>query len=313
MIPRPPEAREVAPVGQESPNHRCGYVAIVGRPNVGKSTLLNRMIGQKLSITARKPQTTRHQILGIRSDEGFQIVYVDTPGIHRGQRKAINRYMNRAATTAIEGVDAVVFVVEALRWTPDDEHIRQRLTGCGKRVILAPNKVDRIGDKSALLPYLSKFSDGDEFAEVVPLSARRGQNVERLEAALVAGLPAGPSVFPEEQVTDRSERFLVGEIVREKLTRRMGQEVPYQLTVEIEQFESAGAMLHIGAVIWVERKGHKNIIIGKQGTVLREVGRDARVDMETLLQSKVYLRLWVKVREGWSNDERALRLLGYET
>ena len=290
----------------------CGYVAIVGRPNVGKSTLLNRVIGQKLSITARKPQTTRHQILGIRTTETRQLVYVDTPGIHRGRRKAINRYMNRAATAALDGVDAVAFVVEALKWTPEDEHIRRRLHGLECPVVLVPNKVDRITDKQALLPYLNQFSGWVEFCDVVPISARRGQNVDRLEDILSTKLPAGPPIFPEEQVTDRSERFLAGELVREKLTRRMGQEVPYQLTVEIEEFKPVDHLLHISAVIWVERQGHKRIVIGERGKVLRDVGKEARLDMEAMLGQRVFLRLWVKVRHGWSDDERALRHLGYE-
>lgn len=291
----------------------CGYVAIIGRPNVGKSTLLNRVIGQKLSITARKPQTTRHQILGIRSTESDQLVYVDTPGIHRGRRKAINRYMNRAATAALEGVDAAVFVVEVLKWTPEDEHIRRRLQGLPCPIVLAPNKVDRVHDKNALLPYLNQFSGWDEFSDVVPISARRGQNVDRLEEVLTAKLSPGPPIFPQEQITDRTEKFLAGEIVREKLTRRLGQEIPYQLTVEIEDFQLVGEILHIGAVIWVERKGHKQIVIGERGKMLREVGKSSRRDMEAMLEHRVFLRLWVKVREGWSDNERTLRHLGYES
>ncbi len=306
-------------MGQQEPSEppstleHCGYVAIVGRPNVGKSTLLNRVIGQKLSITARKPQTTRHQILGIRTTDSSQLVYVDTPGIHRGRRKAINRYMNRAATSALEGVDAVAFVVEALKWTPEDEHIRRRLNGLDSPVVLVPNKVDRVGDKNALLPYLNQFSGWDEFCDVVPISARRGQNVDRLEHILREKLPSGPPIFPEEQVTDRSERFLAGELIREKLTRRLGQELPYQLTVEIEEYRSMKDVLHIGAVIWVERPGHKGMVIGEGGKMLRSVGTEARRDMEIMLEHRVFLRLWVKVRQGWSDDERALRHLGYES
>ncbi|MFT5391582.1 MAG: GTP-binding protein Era [Gammaproteobacteria bacterium] len=304
-----PPGDEIASVPDD---YRFGYIAIVGRPNVGKSTLLNRLVGQKVSITAHKPQTTRHQILGIHSTPSYQVVYVDTPGIHRGRRKAINRYMNRAATSAIEGVEAVVFVVEALQWTPEDEHIRRRLQSVERPVVLVPNKVDRITDKPTLLPYLAQFAEWDEFADVVPISARRGLNVDRLETLLAGYLPGGPPQFSMEQLTDRSERFLTAEIVREKLTRRLGQELPYQLTVEVEQFEVTEKITHISALIWVERKGHKNIVIGKNGHLLRDIGHDARVDMEVLLQTKVFLRLWVKVREGWSDDEKALRTLGYE-
>ena len=290
---------------------RCGYVAIVGRPNVGKSTLLNRLLGQKISITSPKPQTTRHRILGIKTEGATQFLYVDTPGLHRGARRALNRYMNRAAADALIGVDVVIFVVEALQWTAEDALVLERLGQLQAPVIVAVNKVDRLPDKGPLLPYLQVLASKGEFAEVVPLSARKGKNLEALEACVAGRLPEGEFAFPEDQITDRSERFMVAELVREQLVRSLADELPYALTVEIEQFEDAGELSRVSALIWVERPGQKLIVIGKDGTRLREVGRRARLAMERLLQRRVFLQLWVKVREGWADDERALRTLGY--
>ena len=290
---------------------RCGYIALVGRPNVGKSTLLNRILGQKISITAHRPQTTRHRILGVKTVGNAQAVYVDTPGIHQHAPKAMNRYMNRAATSTIDEVDLVVFLVEGLRWTEEDEMVLQRLAGVGKPVFLAVNKVDALTDKAKLLPYLEELARKLDFAEVFPLSARKGTNVEDLERALMARLPEGCPLFPPDQITDRTERFLAAELVREKLTRKLGQEVPYALTVEIEQFKEQNGRLEIAALILVDRPGQKAIVIGKGGLTLKEVGSEARKDMERLFDSKVHLQLWVKIREGWADDERALQSLGY--
>ena len=290
---------------------RCGYIALVGRPNVGKSTLLNRILGQKISITAHRPQTTRHRILGVKTVDNAQAVYVDTPGIHQHAPKAMNRYMNRAATSTIDEVDLVVFLVEGLRWTEEDEMVLQRLAGVGKPVFLAVNKVDALTDKAKLLPYLEELARKLDFAEVFPLSARKGTNVEDLERALMARLPEGCPLFPPDQITDRTERFLAAELVREKLTRKLGQEVPYALTVEIEQFKEQNGRLEIAALILVDRPGQKAIVIGKGGLTLKEVGSEARKDMERLFDSKVHLQLWVKIREGWADDERALQSLGY--
>jgi len=290
---------------------RCGYIALVGRPNVGKSTLLNRILGQKISITAHRPQTTRHRILGVKTVDNAQAVYVDTPGIHQHAPKAMNRYMNRAATSTIDEVDLVVFLVEGLRWTEEDEMVLQRLAGVGKPVFLAVNKVDALTDKAKLLPYLEALARKLDFAEVFPLSARKGTNVEDLERALMARLPEGCPLFPPDQITDRTERFLAAELVREKLTRKLGQEVPYALTVEIEQFKEQNGRLEIAALILVDRPGQKAIVIGKGGLTLKEVGSEARKDMERLFDSKVHLQLWVKIREGWADDERALQSLGY--
>lgn len=290
---------------------RSGYVALIGRPNVGKSTLLNHLLGQKLSITSRKPQTTRHTILGIKTGPDSQIVYVDTPGVHRTARRAMNRYMLRGATRVLQDVDAVVFVVEALQWTEGDELVLQHLERVSVPVILAVNKVDRLADKTRLLPYLAEMAARRDFAEVVPVSALRNLSLDVLEEAIVSRLPEGGPYFPEEQLTDRSERFLAAEIVREKLMRRLGQEIPYELTVEIESFEDSPGLTRIGAVIWVERANQKAIVIGSGGAQLKDTGRQAREDLERLLGKKVFLQLWVKVKEGWSDDERALRSLGY--
>lgn len=293
-------------------SHRCGYVAIVGRPNVGKSTLLNHLLGQKVSITSRKPQTTRHRLLGIKTTHDAQILYVDTPGLHLGGRRAINRIMNRAAASAIHDVDVVVFMVEATTWSREDSHVLERLQEVRVPVILAVNKVDRVSAKPDLLPYLAQAAQRMEFAEVVPVSAKRGDNLQTLEQQVIRQLPEAVPLFPEDQLTDRSERFMATEIIREKLMRRLGQEIPYRLSVEIGQFTEQAGLVSIEAIIWVERPGQKAIVIGKGGRILKSVGAEARQDLERLLDRKVYLQTWVKVKEGWSDDERALRRMGYE-
>jgi GTP-binding protein Era len=293
------------------PGYRCGYIALVGRPNVGKSTLLNRLLGQKISITSKRPQTTRHRILGIKTLDAAQFVYVDTPGLHRYAGRAMNRQMNREATRALQEVDVVVFMVEGLRWTEDDDLVLKELASISRPVVLAVNKVDLISDKQSLLPGLQSLSQKRDFAQIIPLSASKGQNVAELEAAIESLLPESGPFFPEDQITDRSERFLVAERVREKLFRKLGKELPYGLTVEIERFRQERNIIHIHALIWVERQSQKAIVIGRQGRVLKEVGREARTEIESLLDSKVNLKLWVKVKEGWADDERALRSLGY--
>ena len=294
-----------------APGFRCGYVALVGRPNVGKSTLLNRLLGQKISITSKRPQTTRHRILGIKTLDTAQFVYVDTPGLHRYAGRAMNRQMNREATRALQEVDVVVFMVEGLRWTEDDDLVLKELASISRPVVLAVNKVDLISDKQSLLPGLQSLSQKRDFAQIIPLSASKGQNVAELETVIESLLPESGPFFPEDQVTDRSERFLVAERVREKLFRKLGKELPYGLTVEIERFRRERNIIHIHALIWVERQSQKAIVIGRQGRVLKEVGREARTEIESLLDSRVNLKLWVKVKEGWADDERALRSLGY--
>lgn len=293
-------------------NVRCGYVALIGRPNVGKSTLLNQLIGQKLSITSPKPQTTRHRLLGIKSEGDIQSIYVDTPGLHQRQTSAMNRYLNRAASNSLVDVDVIVWMVEALRWTDEDEHVLGLLKNSKIPVILAINKVDKLsGDKGELLPYLQELSAKFQFYDIFPISAHHGDNLDALEEKINSLLPYGEWIFPEDQVTDRSERFLSAEIVREKLVRRLGDELPYQLTVQIEYFTPREHIIHISAVIWVERAGQKAIVIGKHGSVLKAVGEQARHDLEKMLDNKVYLQLWVKVKEGWHDSEQALQQLGY--
>ncbi|GMQ83870.1 MAG: GTPase Era [Gammaproteobacteria bacterium] len=289
----------------------CGFVALVGRPNVGKSTILNRLVGQKVSITSRRPQTTRHRILGIKTDAQGQIVFVDTPGLHHAQPRAMNRYLNRAAIDSLRDVDVVVFVIEGTRWQKDDDWVLEKLERVSCPVILAINKIDRVTDKTELLPHLQTLSAKREFSELIPVCARNGDHLDQLETALRKYLPESPPLYAEDQVTDRSERFLAAELVREKLFRKLGEEVPYGLTVEIESFKTEKKTLHIHALIWVEKNSHKPMVIGNKGERLKEVGREAREDMEKAFGRKVFLQLWVKVKEGWADDERALRSLGY--
>jgi len=290
---------------------RCGYVALVGRPNVGKSTLMNHLLGQKLSITSRKPQTTRHRILGIKTTEHAQIIYVDTPGMHQHGKRAMNRYMNRTASSVIEDVHVVVFLVEALKWTEEDEMVLNVLKTTPVPVILAVNMVDRIKQKDELLPYLQQMNQKMNFIEVVPISALGGTNLTQLEEAIIKHLDISAPYYPEDQITDRSSRFLAAEIIREKLMRSLGQELPYATTVEIEKFEEQGNLYRINALIWVERENQKAIVIGNKGERLKKIGQQARLDMQKLFDQKVHLELWVKVKEGWSDDERALSSLGY--
>ena len=290
---------------------RCGYVAIVGRPNVGKSTLLNHILGQKISITSRKPQTTRNAVVGIKTEGDVQIIFVDTPGMHLGQQKAINRYMNRAASTAMKDVDVVVFVVDRFIWNEEDEAVAQRLQQITSPIILAVNKVDQIDDKETLLPHLQQLSEKLKLAEIVPLSALRNTNLDRLEQLIVERLPEGAHMYPEDQITDRSSRFMASEIVREKITRQLGDELPYEMAVEIEEFKQEGGLLHISALILVEKSGQKKILIGDKGERIKLIGTQARIDMEKLFELKIMLKLWVKIKSGWSDDERALRSLGY--
>ncbi|WP_339899346.1 GTPase Era [uncultured Gilvimarinus sp.] len=296
----------------DQPVTRCGYVAIVGRPNVGKSTLLNHMLGQKVSITSRKPQTTRNNVTGIKTDGADQVIFVDTPGLHKHEPRAINRYMNRAAGAAMKDVDLVLFVVDRLVWNEEDEMVAQQLEHSSSPIILVVNKVDLLEDKNQLLPHLQELSSRLGVAEIIPLSALRGANLDRLESIILNYIPEGMHMFDDDQFTDRSARFMVSEIVREKITRQLGDELPHQMAVEIEEYKQRGPVLHIGAVILVEREGQKRILIGNKGDRIKQIGQQARLDMEKLLDTKVMLNLWVKVKSGWSDDSRALRSLGYD-
>ena len=293
-------------------SHRAGHVAVIGRPNVGKSTLVNALVGAKVSIVSPRPQTTRHRLLGIATFPEGQLLLVDTPGIHREQKRAMNRMMNRAARGSLEGVDAALLVVRAGKWDDEDTLAFDALRGAGLPVVLVVNQIDLIPDKTALLPYLARISEGREFAGVHPISALKRNGLEALVKTVLALLPEQDALYGEDEITDKSQRFLAGEMVREQLMRQLGDELPYSTTVEIERFEVDGALLRIGAVIWVERDGQKAIVIGKGGTRLREIGAKARVQMEHLFGAKVFLETWVRVREGWSDDEAALRQLGYE-
>ena len=290
---------------------RCGFVAIIGRPNVGKSTLLNHILGMKLSITSRKPQTTRHQILGVKTVDNTQTIYVDTPGIHQRRGTAINKYMNRAATSVLNDVDVILFVVQANKWTEEDQAIIERFKKVSCPIILVVNKIDTLKSKKELLPLIDELSARYGYAEILPVSALNGINVEMLEQKVAPLLPENEYIYPDDQVTDRSMRFLASEIIREKLIRELGQELPYTSTVSIDKYVDAPDIVHIHATIYVESEGQKAIIIGKKGSRLKSIGTKSREDISKMIGTKVYLNLWVKVREGWSNDERALRGLGY--
>ncbi len=291
---------------------RCGMVAIVGRPNVGKSTLLNHLIGQKLCITSRKPQTTRHLILGVKTANAVQMIFVDTPGIHQGGRHAMNRRMNRAASSVVHDVDVIVWVVDRAIWTAEDQQVLERLQDTTLPVVLVINKIDEMRDKDQLLPLIADYSARRNFAAVVPLSALQGTGLSVLEEALMPHLPEGDFIYPEDQLTDKSERFFAAEIIREKIIRQLGEELPYQTAVEIEQFQEDGALLRIAGLILVEKEGQKKIVIGEGGERLKKIGQQARIDMEEMFGHKVMLKLWVKVRRGWADNERTLNSLGIE-
>ena len=297
----------------QAAGHRCGFAAIVGRPNVGKSTLLNALLGQKISIVSPKPQTTRHRILGILTRPQAQVIFVDTPGLHAGARRAMNRHMNRAALASLQDADVNLFVVEALRWTDEDQRVLDELVKQDRPIVLVLNKADKVFPKERLLPFIDELNRRAQFAEVVPLSALKRSNLEQLPATIARYLPESPAHFPEDQLTDRSQQFQAAEIVREKLTLRLRQELPYGVTVVIEQFKEEDGRLLINAVIWVERSGQKAIVIGNAGEQLKEVGRAARLEMVERFKRPVHLELWVKVKENWSDNETALRQLGYES
>jgi GTP-binding protein Era len=291
---------------------KSGYVALIGRPNVGKSTLLNHLLGQKLSITSRRPQTTRHRIIGIKTTDQAQAIFVDTPGIHRTEQKALNRRLNQTAQATLTGVDVVVWLNDSLQWRDDDELVMEKIKHIDVPVIFAINKVDLVDDKTKCLPFLQTVSERYPFAELIPISALKTTNVDALEQAIIKLLPDGELIYPEDQITDRSERFFVSEIIREKLTRSLSKELPYALTIEIENFEETEELVTISAIIWVESEGQKRIVIGKKGAVLKKVGQRARIDIEQMLEKKVFLNLWVKVKSGWSDNERMINALGYQ-
>ncbi|WP_063657200.1 GTPase Era [Candidatus Arsenophonus triatominarum] len=290
----------------------CGFVAIVGRPNVGKSTLLNQLLGQKISITSHKPQTTRHRIMGIETEGNYQTIYVDTPGLHVEEKCAINRLMNRAASSSIGDVELIIFVVEGTHWTSDDEMVINKLRHLPCPVLLVINKIDNVVDKTRLLPHIEFLSKQMNFLDIVPISAEKGIGIDIITKIVRQHMPEAAHHFPADYITDRSQRFMAGEIIREKLMRFLGDELPYSVTVEIEQFvvnERGGYNIH--GLILVERDGQKKMVIGNKGSKIKKIGIEARMDMEKLFATKVHLELWVKVKAGWADDERALRSLGY--
>lgn len=291
---------------------RCGMVAVVGRPNVGKSTLLNHLVGQKLCITSRKPQTTRHLILGIKSTDSCQMIFVDTPGIHKHGKHAMNQRMNKSAGAVLHNVDLALWVVDRAVWTEEDEQVLKRLESVECPVVLVINKIDKVEEKAALLPVISRYSELRHFLAVIPVSALHGAGLEALEELITQHLPVSDFIYPEDQLTDKSERFFAAEIVREKIIRQLGEELPYQTAVEIEQFVDDEGLLRIAALIVVEKEGQKKIVIGDGGERLKKIGQQARLDMEQMFGAKVMLKLWVKVRRGWADNERALNSLGIE-
>lgn len=291
---------------------KSGYVAIIGKPNVGKSTLMNHILGKKISITSKKPQTTRHRILGIKTTDTMQVAYVDTPGLHYDHKRAMNKIMNRAAKSTLADVDAVLFLIEALRWDSEDDAVLKQLKQLEIPVILVINKIDFVKDKTELLPFIENLAKQFSFATIVPISAKTGLQVESLEHTLEKYLPHEGNLFPPEQLTDKSDRFIAAEFVREKLMRNLGEELPYELTVTIEALEEDKKVVKIGALIWVAKEGQKAIVIGKEGALLKLVGTDARRELEKYFDKKVLLKLWVKVKSGWSEDARALKEFGIE-
>ncbi len=291
---------------------KSGYVAVIGRPNVGKSTLMNRVLGQKISIVTAKPQTTRHQIYGIHTEAPGQIVFIDTPGMHQGQSKALNRYMNRAAKAAVSDVDLILLVVDALRWTEDDEQALSALKGAKVPVYLVVNKVDKVPQKEKLLPFLQEVSAKYPFERVFLISASKDKGVDELVAGIYEALPKGPPIFGEDEVTNKSVRYLVTELIREKLMQRFHQEVPYSVAVEIESWEEEPRITHIHAIIWVERDSQKAMLVGSGGEALKQVGIQARQDIERLLGKKANLKLWVKVKKAWADNDGLIQKMGYK-
>jgi len=290
---------------------RFGYVSIIGRPNVGKSTLLNQILGQKVSIVTAKPQTTRQKLAGIKTTPQGQVVYVDTPGIHHSAKRALNRYMNRVAQASFRDVDLVLFMVEAGTWSRQDEFVARALSSVDVPVMLVLNKVDLVPDKESLLAFIDKNFNADDYIGIMMISAKNGSGVGELEKLVLSQLPFSRPFYDADQFTDRSERFLAAEMIREQLTLRLHQELPYALTVQIEEFIRKGNLLTIGAIIWVERESQKQITIGKNGVVLKQVGSAARIVLEELFGEKIFLRLWVKVSKDWSDSDKLIERFGY--
>ena len=290
---------------------KSGLVSIIGRSNVGKSTLLNHLIEHKVSITSRKPQTTRFRVLGIKTKGLCQAVIIDTPGYHRGQKRALNKYMNRVALSAMTGIDILLFVVEALKWKEEDQFLLQKILKGLNKVILVINKIDKLKQKDRLLPYIDQLTDKHDFMDIIPISALKGKNIKRLEKLILTNLPTAKHLYPEEQTTDMTEKFLISETIREKCIARVGQEIPYRITITIDQFEEKDLILLISAIVYVEKKSQKGILIGLGGKNLKSIGTSSRKELERTFQKKVMLKLWVKVKKNWTDNETIMKSMGY--
>lgn len=293
------------------PSKRSGYISIVGKTNVGKSTLLNEILGQKVSITSRKPQTTRHRLLGIKTIKESQMIFIDTPGFHKGHKRALNKYMNKVASNAMKGIDIIVYVVDTLNWTQEDQELADQIA-TDLPSILVINKIDKIREKEDLLPFIESVSSFNKFSDIVPLSALKKQNISSLVNSILSKLPRGDHIYPIDQVADMSERFLASEIIREKCITRTGDELPYRITVSIEKFNEKEKITHIHATIFVEKKSQKGMLIGSSGNKLKSIGTAARHELEEVLNTKVMLNLWVKVKSGWTDDQALLSTMGYD-
>ena len=293
-------------------NFQSGSIAVVGRPNVGKSTLINELIGQKLSITSHRPQTTRHRINAIDTQKAYQMVFVDTPGIHIGNNKAINSYMNRAASSSFSDVDIIIWMVEVFKWTKEDARVLEHLSRVDVPVLLCINKIDKASTVDKILPFLEILSEKFNATEVFPISAFDRSDIKKFRDLILKYLPEQAAIFDEDFITDRSQKFVISEFIREKLMRNLSNELPYDITVEIEKFELDGNLHRIAARIFVDKTSQKSIVIGQNGAMLKKIGKESRETIEGFLETKVFLELWVKVRQGWSDDKRALASLGYD-
>lgn len=292
------------------PAYRCGYITLLGRPNVGKSTLLNRLIAQKISITSRKPQTTRCQVLGVRTTDQYQAIYIDTPGLQQEYDSPVHRHMSQEARNSLQDVDLVIFMLEARKWTPADAQVLQLIKDSGQPLIVAVNKIDRLQQKSELLPYLARLSKTVGDIEIIPISARKDINIAELEKTVYRLLPEGIALFSEDHITNRNKRFFAAEFIREKLINRLGDELPYRVAVTIEEFNEEETIIWLKAIVWVEEKSQKNIVIGKNGAMLKAVGEAARLDLERLFEKKIHLQTWVKIKKNWTMSDETMEQLG---
>ena len=293
-------------------NKKSGYISIVGKTNVGKSTLLNEILGHKVAITSRKPQTTRHRLLGIKTIEDSQMIFIDTPGFHKGHKRALNQYMNKVASGAMKGVDVLIYVIEGLNWTEEDQELMSQIPEGYETSILVINKTDKIEQKEDLLPFIGSMSELNKFSDIIPLSALKKQNVSSLVDSILLKIPEGDHIYPSDQVVDVSERFLASEIIREKCITRVGDELPYRISVAIDKFKEEDKITHIDATLFVEKSSQKGMLIGSSGSKLKSIGTAARLELEEVLQTKIMLNLWVKVKSGWTDDEAMLSTMGYD-